>query len=117
MEVQDKDVTRLQRSLRLALDQGEGMTAVLDKDGKKMRYFSRRLMCPTTGISYSDAAPHDFSFNSPKGCCKRCHGTGYISQIDIEKLIPIVLYLFMMEVLLLLVDIKQHNICTDRSTL
>ncbi|NCC98102.1 MAG: excinuclease ABC subunit UvrA [Bacteroidia bacterium] len=88
LEVQDKDVARLQRSLRLALDQGEGMTAVLDKYGKKMRYFSRRLMCPTTGISYSDAAPHDFSFNSPKGCCKRCHGTGYISQIDIDKLIP-----------------------------
>ncbi|NLJ44812.1 MAG: excinuclease ABC subunit UvrA [Bacteroidales bacterium] len=84
------DVTdkRLHDSVLVSLDQGEGVMMVLDTDEKEPRYFSRHLMCPVTGLSYNEPAPHTFSFNSPQGACPHCNGLGEISSIDINKLIP-----------------------------
>lgn len=87
--VTEKDETRIRRSMKSALEQGDGVMMVIDKDDEsRSRYFSSRLMCPTSGISYSTPAPNDFSFNSPKGCCHKCHGTGFVTQVDIDKIIP-----------------------------
>lgn len=87
--VTEKDEVRIRRSMKSALEQGDGVLMVIDKDDEKnMRYFSSRLMCPTSGISYATPAPNDFSFNSPKGCCHKCHGTGFVTQVDINKIIP-----------------------------
>jgi excinuclease ABC subunit A len=84
------DVTdkRLHDSVLLSLDQGDGVMMVLEPDSKDLRYFSRHLMCPVTGISYNEPAPHTFSFNSPQGACPHCNGLGEISSIDVEKLLP-----------------------------
>ena len=79
---------RLQDSVLLALDQGDGVMMALDADNPEPRYFSRHLMCPVTGISYNEPAPHTFSFNSPQGACPHCNGLGEVSSIDINKLIP-----------------------------
>ena len=79
---------RLKKTVQIAMKQGEGLIMVMDYDTEKVRYFSRRLMCPTTGISYSEPAPNTFSFNSPQGACPRCKGLGYINEIDINKVIP-----------------------------
>lgn len=79
---------RLKDSVLLALDQGDGVMMVLDEETGEIRYFSRHLMCPVTGISYNEPAPHTFSFNSPQGACPVCNGLGEISEIDINKLIP-----------------------------
>jgi excinuclease ABC subunit A len=79
---------RLHDSVMIALDQGDGVMMVLDTDNPEPRYFSRHLMCPVTGISYNDPAPHTFSFNSPQGACPHCNGLGEVSSIDIKKLIP-----------------------------
>jgi excinuclease ABC subunit A len=84
-EVTDK---RLHDSVLVSLDQGDGVMMVLDTDEKDPRYFSRHLMCPVTGLSYNEPAPHTFSFNSPLGACPHCNGLGEISSIDIKKLIP-----------------------------
>jgi excinuclease ABC subunit A len=84
-EVSDK---RLYDSVMMALDQGEGVMMVLDHDKNEPRFFSRHLMCPSTGISYNEPAPHTFSFNSPQGACPHCNGLGEISSIDLNKLIP-----------------------------
>ena len=70
------------------MKQGEGLIMILDKDTGAVKHFSRRLMCPTTGISYSDPAPNNFSFNSPQGACPRCKGLGVVSEIDLSKVIP-----------------------------
>ena len=71
------------------MKQGEGLIMVLENvDGAKPKFFSKRLMCPTSGISYSDPAPNNFSFNSPQGACPRCKGLGYINEIDLLKVIP-----------------------------
>ncbi|MBQ4032361.1 MAG: excinuclease ABC subunit UvrA, partial [Paludibacteraceae bacterium] len=87
--VTEKDEARIRRSMKSALEQGDGVMMVIDKDDEsRSRYFSSRLMCPTSGISYSTPAPNDFSFNSPKGCCHKCHGTGFVTQVDIDKIIP-----------------------------
>ena len=86
--------TRLKKSVQLAMKQGEGLIMILDvtdctePSRAPIKYFSRRLMCPTTGISYSDPAPNNFSFNSPQGACPRCKGLGVVSQIDLEKVMP-----------------------------
>ena len=84
------DVTdkRLRDSVRVSLDQGDGVMMVLDTESNEPRYFSRHLMCPVTGISYNEPAPHTFSFNSPQGACPHCNGLGEISSIDEKKLIP-----------------------------
>ena len=79
---------RLKKTVQIAMKQGEGLIMVMDYDTGKVRYFSRRLMCPTTGISYSEPAPNTFSFNSPQGACPRCKGLGFINEIDINKVIP-----------------------------
>ncbi len=79
---------RLKKSVGIAMRQGEGQIMILDKDSGVVKHFSKRLMCPTTGISYSDPAPNVFSFNSPQGACQRCKGLGVVSEIDMGKVIP-----------------------------
>ena len=79
---------RLKKSVAIAMKQGEGLVMILDKDSGAIKHFSKRLMCPTTGISYSDPAPNNFSFNSPQGACPHCKGLGYINMIDLGKVIP-----------------------------
>jgi excinuclease ABC subunit A len=88
LAVQEKDNERLKKSVDIALRQGDGLIMVLDKDSGKVKYYSRRLMCPTTGMSYSDPAPNNFSFNSPQGACPKCKGLGYLNEIDLNKVIP-----------------------------
>ena len=88
LRVQDKDDKRLVQSVAIALKQGEGLMLVLDMDTGEVRHYSKQLMCPTSGISYRDPAPHDFSFNSPQGACPRCKGLGYVHIIDRNKVIP-----------------------------
>jgi len=84
-EVTDK---RLRDSVQISLDQGDGVMMVLDSESNEPRYFSRHLMCPVTGLSYNEPAPHSFSFNSPQGACPHCNGLGQISSINERKLIP-----------------------------
>ena len=79
---------RLHDAVMMSLDHGDGVMIVLDTDSGESRYFSRHLMCPVTGISYNDPAPHTFSFNSPQGACPHCNGLGELSSIDEKKLIP-----------------------------
>ena len=79
---------RLKKSIQTAIKQGEGLIMILDKDSNEVKYFSKRLMCPTSGIAYSDPAPNNFSFNSPQGACPRCKGLGIINEIDLNKVIP-----------------------------
>ena len=79
---------RLKKSVAIAMKQGDGLVMILEKDTGTVKHFSKRLMCPTTGISYSDPAPNNFSFNSPQGACPHCKGLGYINMIDLEKVIP-----------------------------
>ncbi|MBQ9668557.1 MAG: excinuclease ABC subunit UvrA, partial [Prevotella sp.] len=79
---------RLKKSVSIAMKQGEGLIMILDADTGEAKHFSRRLMCPTSGISYSDPAPNNFSFNSPQGACPRCKGLGIINEIDLDKVIP-----------------------------
>ena len=88
LSVREKDRERLKKSLSAALKQGKGVTMVLEKDGSEPRYFSSQLMCPTSGISYNEPAPHSFSFNSPQGACPHCNGLGTINDVDIIKIIP-----------------------------
>ncbi|MGN1263111.1 MAG: excinuclease ABC subunit UvrA [Prevotella sp.] len=87
--VRQKDSERLKKSVATAMKQGDGQLIVINKDtGDSLRYFSRRMMCPTTGISYSEPAPNNFSFNSPQGACPRCKGLGTVSIVDMDKVIP-----------------------------
>ena len=79
---------RLKKSITTAMKQGDGLIMIMDKDSGEAKYFSRRLMCPTSGISYGDPAPNKFSFNSPEGACPVCKGLGVINQIDNKKVIP-----------------------------
>ena len=88
LEVNEENRKRLSQSLSIAMTQGSGLCAVIEKDGSDIRYFSKNLMCPESGIAYSEPAPHNFSFNSPKGFCPHCMGLGYVSQIDNDKLFP-----------------------------
>lgn len=86
------DTQRIRASVDKAMQQGEGIIMIVDYDQTaeeaKPRYYSRTLMCPTTGISYADPAPHTFSFNSPQGACPVCKGLGVINKIDIDKIVP-----------------------------
>ena len=84
-EASDK---RLHDSLQIAMRNGHGICMILDHDSQVAKYYSRQLMCPTTGISYNEPAPHNFSFNSPQGACPKCNGLGMISEIDLEKIVP-----------------------------
>ena len=86
--VADKDDTRLKGSVATAMRQGDGLMMILDAQTESVRHYSKRLMCPVTGLSYKEPAPHNFSFNSPQGACPRCKGLGVVNQIDIDKVIP-----------------------------
>ena len=86
--VDRKDEKRLRKSLQTAMHQGDGVIMLIERDSNQPRYLSRHLMCPTSGISYAEPAPHNFSFNTPKGACPCCKGLGVINQIDIDKIIP-----------------------------
>ena len=79
---------RLKKTIGLAMKQGEGLIMIIDHETGEAKYFSKRLMCPTSGISYDDPAPNLFSFNSPMGACPRCKGLGYVNEIDLDKVIP-----------------------------
>ncbi len=83
-----KDCTRLKSSIATATHQGGGLLMLLDVQSGNIRYYSKSLMCPVTGLAYREPAPHNFSFNSPLGACPRCKGLGIISQIDVNKVIP-----------------------------
>ncbi|WP_288318847.1 excinuclease ABC subunit UvrA [Xylanibacter caecicola] len=88
LQVQDKDDARLKKSVSIAMKQGDGLLMIMDKDTNEAKYYSKRLMCPTTGMAYGDPAPNKFSFNSPEGACQRCKGLGVINEIDLDKVIP-----------------------------
>ena len=86
--VSEKDRKRLKESMQKAMQQGNGIVMLLEKDKEEARYFSKMLMCPTSGVSYDEPAPHNFSFNSPHGACPHCKGLGYVNQIDMDKIVP-----------------------------
>ena len=88
LAVSDKDNERLKNSVKVAMRAGDGLIMILDKDTDTTKHYSRHLMCPTTGMSYSDPAPNKFSFNSPQGACPRCKGLGNINVLSLEKIIP-----------------------------
>lgn len=86
--VDEKDTQRLKQTVATAVKQGDGLLMIFDMQDEKMRYYSKHLMDPKTGLSYKEPAPHNFSFNSPQGYCSRCKGLGVVNQIDIDKVIP-----------------------------
>ena len=86
--VDKDDERRLQESVKTAMKQGDGQLMVLDAETQEIRHYSRTLMDPQTGLSYSEPAPHSFSFNSPQGACLKCKGLGYVNIIDKNKIIP-----------------------------
>ena len=88
IEVHEDSLTRIKKSVQTAFKYGKGLLMVLDNDSGQLRYFSRLLMCPTTGLSYEDPEPNTFSFNSPYGACPKCNGLGEIAVVDKDKLIP-----------------------------
>ena len=88
MIVGDKDDKRLKQSVATAMRQGDGLLMILDVTTGELRHYSKRLMCPVTGLSYREPAPHNFSFNSPQGACPKCKGLGVVNQIDVDKVIP-----------------------------
>lgn len=88
MKVSNTDEERLRQSVATAMTQGDGLILILDADTGEVRHYSKRLMCPVTGLAYREPAPHNFSFNSPHGSCPRCKGLGVINLIDVDKVIP-----------------------------
>ncbi len=82
------DERRLKESLRVAMKQGNGLVLLLDMESGEVRHYSRQLMDPATGLSYSEPAPHNFSFNSPHGACPKCKGLGVVNILDMEKIVP-----------------------------
>jgi excinuclease ABC subunit A len=88
MVVDDSDDKRLKQSVATAMRQGDGLILIYDMTDDTVRHYSKRLMCPVTGLSYREPAPHNFSFNSPQGACPKCKGLGFVNQIDVDKVIP-----------------------------
>jgi excinuclease ABC subunit A len=86
--VDAKDTQRLKQSLATALAQGEGLVMIMEMPSGEVRHYSKRLMCPVTGLAYKEPDPHNFSFNSPQGFCPKCKGLGVISSVDVEKVVP-----------------------------
>lgn len=84
----DIDEKRLDESINIALSQGNGVLMVQDFEGQKPKYFSKNLMCPSSGIAYPEPEPNTFSFNSPKGACPKCNGLGQVKEVDLDKIIP-----------------------------
>ena len=87
LEIEKKDHRRLKESLKLAMKHGGGIIMLIEKDSDGVRYFSRQLMCPVSGISYDEPAPHTFSFNSPQGACPKCNGLGMVPVVDVSRII------------------------------
>lgn len=88
LAVDGKDIERLKRSLATALAQGDGLVMIMEMPSGETRHYSRRLMCPVTGLAYKEPDPHNFSFNSPQGFCPKCKGLGVVSRVDVDKVIP-----------------------------
>ena len=86
--IEEQDIKRLKASVQTAMKHGKGTIMVLGKEDDDARYYSRQLMCPTTGLSYNEPAPHSFSFNSPQGACPNCNGLGEVTEVDMDKIIP-----------------------------
>ena len=86
--IKPEDYQRLKKSIDLTMNLGKGTMMIIHKKTNEIKYFSRFLMCPTTGMSYQEPAPHTFSFNSPQGACPKCNGLGVIADVDISKIIP-----------------------------
>lgn len=86
--VDEAATKRLKESVQTAMKHGHGILMILDPDTNEAKYYSRLLMCPSTGISYQEPAPHNFSFNSPQGACPSCNGLGRITEIDMDKIMP-----------------------------
>lgn len=88
LEVEPDDVGRLKRSLSTAMSQGDGLIMIMELSSGEVRHYSKRLMCPVTGLAYKEPDPHNFSFNSPQGACSKCKGLGVVSMVDVDKVIP-----------------------------
>ncbi|MFN3969332.1 excinuclease ABC subunit UvrA [Flavobacterium sp.] len=88
IENNEDNEKRLAESIKTAMYHGENVLMILDQDTNEVRYFSRNLMCPTSGISYQNPEPNLFSFNSPKGACEECKGLGTVNEINLKKIIP-----------------------------
>lgn len=88
LKVARKDEKRLKETVELAFRQGKDQLLILDAATDKISYYSKTLMDPSTGLSYLDPAPHNFSFNSPQGACHKCKGLGYVNLVDREKIMP-----------------------------
>ena len=88
LTLHDNSKARLTNSLRLALKNGKGVLMVLDHATGEVKNYSKYLMCPTSGISYPEPEPNTFSFNSPYGACEKCNGLGYVTEVDLKKIIP-----------------------------
>ena len=88
MRINSSAEDRIMASLKEAMRQGKGTMAIYDYEADGLRYYSRHLMCPSTGVAFEDPAPHTFSFNSPQGACPRCSGLGVEAVFDIKKIIP-----------------------------
>ncbi len=88
LAVDAKDTQRLKQSLATALAQGDGLVMIMEMPSGEVRHYSKRLMCPVTGLAYKEPDPHNFSFNSPQGACPKCKGLGVISCVDVDKVVP-----------------------------
>lgn len=88
LKIEDAFARQIKNSLNLAMRQGEGLVLIQDMEMNEVRHYSRRLMCPTSGLAYKEPAPHNFSFNTPLGACPRCKGIGTVNEIDKHKIIP-----------------------------
>ncbi len=88
LKVEEGITKRLKDSVQMAMKQGHSVCLIADNDSDDLKFYSRQLMCPSSGISYNEPAPHNFSFNSPQGACPKCSGLGRIAVIDQEKIVP-----------------------------
>ncbi len=88
LAVSAKDAERLKKSLEVAMKMGDGQIMIAEQGNEQLKYYSKQLMCPTTGLCYHEPAPNNFSFNSPQGACPHCKGLGVVSLIDEDKIIP-----------------------------
>ncbi len=88
LRVENTNAKRLKQSIETALKEGKGQLMLLEEDEKTVKFYSRSLMCPTSGVSYDEPAPNIFSFNSPYGACRTCNGLGETRVVDVEKIIP-----------------------------
>lgn len=88
LAVSNKFAEQLKNSVRTGMKLGDGLIMIQEADSSEVRHYSSQLMCPSTGLSYGEPAPHNFSFNSPFGACPKCKGLGVINQIDMNKIVP-----------------------------